>query len=153
MVLAECLEGRPWEVVGSDISMRVLQRARRGHYPEQRAAHIPHAYRRRYCLRGVGEQAGTLLIERSLREKVQFLQINLNAELPPRLGSFDVIFLRNVMIYFAPETRRALLAEVHRLLAPDGVLFLGSTEQPVDPSLWTAVLSGGTCHLRPRTPS
>jgi chemotaxis protein methyltransferase CheR len=69
----------------------------------------------------------------------------------PFRAKFDVIFLRNVMLYFAPECRRALLAEVHRLLAPDGVLFLGSTEQPADPSLWSAMLSGGTCHFRPRT--
>jgi chemotaxis protein methyltransferase CheR len=66
---------------------------------------------------------------------------------------FDVIFLRNVMLYFSQETRRTLLAGVHRLLAPDGVLFLGSSEQPVDASIWTAVLAGGTCHFKPRKPS
>jgi chemotaxis protein methyltransferase CheR len=66
---------------------------------------------------------------------------------------FDVIFLRNVMLYFSQETRKTLLAGIHRLLAPDGVLFLGSCEQPADPSIWTPVLAGGTCHFRPRKPS
>jgi chemotaxis protein methyltransferase CheR len=66
---------------------------------------------------------------------------------------FDVIFLRNVMLYFSQETRKTLLAGVHRLLAPDGILFLGSSEQPADPSIWTPVLAGGTCYFKPRQPS
>ncbi len=65
---------------------------------------------------------------------------------------FDVIFLRNVMLYFSQETRKTLLAGIHRLLAPDGILFLGSSEQPADPSIWTSVLAGGTCHFKPRPP-
>ena len=66
---------------------------------------------------------------------------------------FDVVFLRNVMLYFSQETRKKLLANVHRLLAPDGLLFLGSSEQPADPAIWTATLAGGTCYYRPRQPS
>jgi chemotaxis protein methyltransferase CheR len=66
---------------------------------------------------------------------------------------FDVIFLRNVMLYFDQPTRRALLAGIHRVLAPDGILFLGSSEQPADLSLWTPVLAGGTCYFTPRQPS
>jgi chemotaxis protein methyltransferase CheR len=57
------------------------------------------------------------------------------------------------MLYFSQETRRALLANIYRLLATDGVLFLGSSEQPADPSIWTSVLAGGTCHFKPRQPS
>jgi chemotaxis protein methyltransferase CheR len=66
---------------------------------------------------------------------------------------FDVIFLRNVMLYFSQETRKVLLAGIHRLLAPDGILFLGSSEQPADPSIWTSVLAGGTCYFRPKPSS
>ncbi|MGB9290962.1 MAG: CheR family methyltransferase, partial [Terracidiphilus sp.] len=65
----------------------------------------------------------------------------------------DVIFLRNVMLYFSMDTRRTLLAGIHRLLANDGILFLGSSEQPADPSLWTAQLAGGTSFYRPRLAS
>ena len=57
------------------------------------------------------------------------------------------------MLYFSQETRKTLLAGIHRLLAPDGILFLGSSEQPADPSLWTPVLAGGTCYFKPRQPS
>jgi chemotaxis protein methyltransferase CheR len=63
---------------------------------------------------------------------------------------FDIIFLGNVMLHFSHETRRLLLAAIHRLLAPDGILLLGSSGQPADPSIWTAVLAGGTCHFRPK---
>jgi chemotaxis protein methyltransferase CheR len=63
---------------------------------------------------------------------------------------FDVIFLRNVVIDFAQDTRRTLMAGIHKLLAPDGVLLLGSAEQPSDPTLWNPVLAGGTSHFRPR---
>jgi chemotaxis protein methyltransferase CheR len=70
-----------------------------------------------------------------------------------RMERFDVIFLRNVMLYFSQETRKTLLAGIHNMLAPDGMLFLGSSEQPANPSIWTPVLAGGTCHFRPRQPS
>jgi len=70
-----------------------------------------------------------------------------------RTDRFDVILLRNVMLYFSQETRKTLLAGIHKLLAPDGMLFLGSSEQPANPTIWTSVLAGGTCHFRPLQPS
>jgi len=57
------------------------------------------------------------------------------------------------MLYFTQEMRTTLLAGIHRLLPPNGMLFLGSSEQPSDPSLWTPVLAGGTCYYHPRLPS
>lgn len=127
MVLADCLESRPWEVVGSDISARVLQRARDGHYPVERTTHIPPAYLRRFCLKGIDTQQGTLLIERTLRNRVQFRQVNLNTALP-ELGSFDLIFLRNVMIYFNGNTKRQVVARVLSLLKPGGHFLIGHSE-------------------------
>jgi len=129
MVLADCLDGSQttWDVVGSDISTRVLRRARTGHYPMERARNIPPAYLKRYCLRGQGEQDGTLLVERRLRAKVNFAQVNLNTELP-RLGAFDVVFLRNVMIYFNGDTKRQVVARVLSLLKPGGHFFIGHSE-------------------------
>ncbi len=61
-----------------------------------------------------------------------------------------MVMLRNVMLYFNQETRKRLLAQVRRLLASDGILFLGSSEQPADMSIWNAVLAGGTAHYRPK---
>lgn len=127
MVLADCLGESPWEVVGSDISTRVLARARTGHYALERATKIPDSYLKRFCLRGVGEQEGTLLIARELRRRVKFTRVNLNEKLPS-LGTFDVIFLRNVLIYFSPETKRDVIGRVVAPLKPDGHLFIGHSE-------------------------
>ena len=127
MVLADCLAGQAWEVLGSDISTRVLERARSGHYPLERCAQIPRAYLQRFCLKGTGLQQGTLLVDKSLRSRVQFTQVNLNAALP-QLGLFDLIFLRNVMIYFDAATKRQVVARLLAQLRPGGHLCIGHAE-------------------------
>ena len=127
MVLADCRGERPFEVVGTDISTRVLARARTGHYPDQRTRQIPMHYLKRFCLKGQGKQAGTLLVARELRQKVRFLQANLNDRLPD-LGSFDVVFLRNVMIYFNGDTKRQVVARILSTIKPGGYLYIGHSE-------------------------
>lgn len=127
MVLADCMDGAPWEVFGSDVSTRVLQKAHAGHYPMERATQIPQAYLKRYCLKGIDGQKGTLLIDHMLRSRVQFAQVNLNAALP-QLGMFDVIFLRNVMIYFNGETKRQVVGRVLSLLRQGGLFIIGHSE-------------------------
>lgn len=138
MVLADVIGETGWELIGSDISTRVLERSRLGHYPLERTRHIPQAYLKRFCLRGVGEQDGTLLVERSLRQKVQFRQINLNEPLP-HTQPFDVIFLRNVMIYFNAETKRQVVARLVAQLKPGGYFLIGHSESLNDIS--SAVLA------------
>ena len=144
MVLADCLADDPWEVVGSDLSSRVLDQARTGHYNAARTTHIPRNYLRRFCLKGQGPQEGTLLVDRNLRTRVQFLQINLNEPLP-RMVSFDVIFLRNVMIYFSQDTKRQVVERILTLLKPGGTFVIGHSEslhdittavQQVSPSVY-----------------
>jgi chemotaxis protein methyltransferase CheR len=128
MVLADVMgEDAPWEVLGTDISTRVLASARRGHYPMERAAQMPQNYLKRFCLKGQGSEAGTLLIERNLRQRVQFQHLNLNAPLP-KIGQFDVIFLRNVMIYFSLETKRQVVARLLAQLRPGGHFLIGHSE-------------------------
>ena len=127
MVLADCMAGRDWDVLGSDISERVLRRARTAHYPLARAQHIPAQYLKRFCLKGRGEQEGTLLVERALRDRVSFKHVNLNADLAS-VGRFDVIFLRNVLIYFNQETKREVVARVLGQLKPGGYFFIGHSE-------------------------
>jgi chemotaxis protein methyltransferase CheR len=144
MVLADTLQNGPWEVMGSDISTRVLERARTGHYPMERTRHVPPAYLKRFCLRGIDEQEGTLLVDRALRDRVSFAQINLNTDLP-RLAPFDMVFLRNVMIYFNGETKRQVVARIVSTLKPGGHLCIGHSESlndinpgllPVAPSIY-----------------
>ncbi|WP_263771106.1 CheR family methyltransferase [Propionivibrio soli] len=127
MVLADTLGDAAWEVVGTDISTRVLERASRGLYPLERTGGIPPQYLKTYCLKGVGEYAGTLLITRELREHVQFRHSNL---LSPRtdIGCFDIIFLRNVMIYFDAPTKRKVVANLLPFLKSTGYLIIGHSE-------------------------
>ncbi|MDD2701034.1 MAG: protein-glutamate O-methyltransferase CheR [Sideroxydans sp.] len=127
MILADVLGDSAWEVVGSDISTRVLETARRGHYPMKRIEGIPKEYLKKFCLKGVGPQEGTFLVDRSLRSRVSFQQANLN-EVLPKLGEFDVIFLRNVMIYFDMETKRQVVARMLPLLRPGGYFIVSHSE-------------------------
>jgi chemotaxis protein methyltransferase CheR len=125
MLLADlCSE---WEVMASDLSTQVLAKARSGHFPMSRAQGVPPKYLRDYCLRGTGPQQGTMLIEPTLRKRVQFMHLNL-LETPPPLGVFDVIFLRNVMIYFDLDTKRKVVTNLLPLLAPGGYLYIGHSE-------------------------
>lgn len=148
MVLAETLRTGPWEIVGTDISTQVLQKAQRGHYPLERAEGIPPEYLRKYCLKGVREQAGTLLIIKELRERVQFSQSNL---MDPRkgLGQFDVIFLRNVMIYFDNDTKRKVIANLVPYLKSDGHFVVGHSET-LNGITDDLVLVRPTIYCRPR---
>ena len=131
MLLEDLLPGQPWEVVASDISARVLARAQVGHYSMDRIGNFPPGYLQRFCLKGRDSQAGTMLIERRLRQKVRFLKVNLNAPLP-HLGNFDVIFLRNVLIYFNTETKRKVVGRVLSNLRPGGYLLIGHSESLIE---------------------
>lgn len=127
MVLADTLGTGGWDVTGTDISSRVLQAAARGLYSMERARHVPQPYLKRYCLKGQGEHEGMLLIDRSLRSRVQFRHANLNAPLPD-LGRFDVVFLRNVMIYFNDDTKRRVVDRVLGQLRHGGHFIIGHSE-------------------------
>lgn len=128
MVLADRLGGEaPWEVFGSDISREVVEKARGGVYAMNRIDGIPPDYLRRYCLRGVGSRDGTLQVDEALRRRVRFAQVNLNGNLAG-VGEFDVVFLRNVLIYFDLPTKRRIVERIVRQLRPGGWLFIGHSE-------------------------
>ncbi len=127
MLLSDCLGAADWEIFGSDISTRVLEKARNGLYPLERVDRIPPNYLKRYCLKGTGEYSGMLLVDKQLRAKVRFAQINLISPLP-ELGRFDLIFLRNVMIYFDVETKRRVVEQLVKVLKPGGYLLIGHSE-------------------------
>jgi chemotaxis protein methyltransferase CheR len=138
---------------GTDICAEVVERAQAGCYHR---IEINRGLPARFVVRYFDHIGEDWTVKPEIRKLCNFRQANLCASPLPFNRSddrFDVIFLRNVMLYFSQETRKTLLAGIHRVLAPDGVLFLGSSEQPADPSIWTPVLAGGTCHFRPRQPS
>jgi chemotaxis protein methyltransferase CheR len=140
-------------IEGTDFCAEVVQRALSGCYHR---IEINRGLPARHVVRFFDHQGEDWVVKPELRQMCNFRQANLCASPLPFSRAedrFDVIFLRNVMLYFAQDTRKSLLAGIHRLLAPDGILFLGSSEQPADPSIWTSVLAGGTCHFKPRQPS
>ena len=128
MVLAESLPNAPWEVVGSDISTRVLEKAATGHYSLDRTDGIPPGYMAKYCLKGVRSNAGTFLIAPELRKKTSFCQINLINPITANIGEFEVIFLRNVMIYFDLETKAKVVHNLLPRLKSGGHLIIGHSE-------------------------
>jgi len=127
MVLADVLGDGPWEILASDLSTRVLEKAAKGQYDMQRISGIPKASLSRYCLRGTGQHEGTLLIARELRQRVQFRHINLNQPLP-QVGEFDLIFLRNVMIYFDIDMKKRVVSGLSGHLKSGGYLVIGHSE-------------------------
>jgi chemotaxis protein methyltransferase CheR len=134
-------------IEGTDLSSEVVERARHGMYHRIEINRGLPARNVVHYFDHVGED---WVVKPEIRQICNFRQANLCQPPLPFQERFDVVFLRNVMLYFSQETRRTLMAGVHRLLAPDGILFLGSAEQPADPSIWNAVLAGGTCHFRPK---
>ncbi|GAA3392220.1 CheR family methyltransferase [Cryptosporangium minutisporangium] len=127
MVLADALPTTPWEVVGTDVSARVVASAQRGLYPIKAAERIPLPLLRRYCRKGREEYDGLMAIAPEIRVRTTFVRANLMDNLQG-LGRFDVIFLRNVMIYFGADTKVALVERLEEMLQPGGHLIVSLSE-------------------------
>ncbi|MGB6727932.1 MAG: protein-glutamate O-methyltransferase CheR [Terracidiphilus sp.] len=147
------LAGWDIRIEGTDICADVVAHASAGRYQR---IEINRGLPARFVVRYFDHEGEHWTVKHEVRKMCNFRQANLCGARPPfnRAGDqFDVIFLRNVMLYFSQETRRDLLAGIRRVLAPDGILFLGSSEQPAEPSIWTPMLAGGTCYFKPRQAS
>lgn len=116
-----------WRITASDISTKVLAKARLGVYAAERISKIPNDWLRKYFQKGVGEWEGHYRIQRRLAERVTFQQINL-IENYNHAQPFEVIFCRNVMIYFDRATQEKLVQHLCRFLAPGGYLIIGHSE-------------------------
>jgi chemotaxis protein methyltransferase CheR len=127
MTLLDRCPERSWELQASDLSLGVLTRARRGIFPMQRLELMPPGYLQRFCLRGVGEYEGMLRVDEAVRSRVHFFRHNL-LDSVYGLGTFDVIFIRNVLIYFDLEHKQQILSRVIDCLRPAGLLFVGHAE-------------------------
>lgn len=127
MTLAELLGDRPWQIVASDLSTKVLADAQRAIYGRQRAEEVPRQIAVRYMLEGYDECEGLYQIDPALCKRVSFRQINLMEPLP-RMDAFDFVFLRNVLIYFDTAAKRRIVESVVSRLKPGGLLFIGHSE-------------------------
>ena len=135
-------EGWSLEVVASDLSTRVLERARAGIWPMSRADEIPEAWLKRYMLRGRRSQEGMLAAGPALRRLIRFQRVNLNDAEYGLAGRFDLVFCRNVLIYFDDASRAAAVGRLLDRLEPGGHLFLGHAES-------LARVTGRAVHVLP----
>jgi chemotaxis protein methyltransferase CheR len=139
--------GWRYQIFGTDISTEMIKRAGAGEYGQVEVNRgLPAQLLVQFFTRsGTGWK-----ISPALRQNITFQQMNLAAPLPS-MAQYDVIFLRNILIYFDVETKRTVLRNVGRLLRPDGYLFLGAAETTigVDDS-FERVAMGRTSAYRPR---
>jgi chemotaxis protein methyltransferase CheR len=116
------------EVLGTDIDTEVLDTAQAGIYRMERTTSLPHERLRRHFLRGTGDNDGLVSVRPELRSLVRFGQLNLQSPAWPAQQPFDVIFCRNVVIYFDREFQKKLLGRLAELLVPGGLLMVGHSE-------------------------
>jgi len=131
MVLADFSAQHPdfrFTVLATDLSTKVLDRAREAVYDEDRTSGVPLPFKQKYFLRSKDRSRGLLRIVPALRSVVQFQRVNLMEETLVAPEPFDAVFCRNVIIYFDRGTQERLLARFCRVLRPGGYLFLGHSE-------------------------
>jgi len=112
-------------ILATDISAQVLEEARRGVYPETKLRELPPHYRKAY-FESAGPEAWAVKPE--IRNMILFKRLNLMRESFPFQGLFDVVFCRNVMIYFDAASRARLVKALHAVTKPGGYLFIGHSE-------------------------
>jgi len=141
LLLKHFPEGKGWEleVLGTDISTRVLEKARTAMYPIEKSKEIPAEHLRAYMLKGKGDHKGEMKVSPELHRVVRFARVNLHADSYPILGFFDLIFCRNVLIYFDQDSKVKVIGGILRHLSPSGLLFVGHSEHlgGIAPSLKT----------------
>jgi chemotaxis protein methyltransferase CheR len=128
MVLQDSLpSGWTFDILGTDISTEMLTRAEAGQYTQlevNRGLPAP------LLVRHFERNGAHWKVASALRKNVSFRRLNLAAPFPP-MGPFDIVFIRNVLIYFDVQTKRTVLQRVAGTLRPDGWLFLGSAETTI----------------------
>jgi chemotaxis protein methyltransferase CheR len=132
MVLAQFVSRNgsgDFSILATDISARMLNIARKGIYPESAVEKVPPALKHRYMMRGKGTQKGYCRIVPELRDCLQFRRINLNdgRNFGIRI-QMDIVFCRNVIIYFDRQTQKNLFEKFYAQMVPGGYLFIGHSE-------------------------
>ena len=136
-----------FNLVASDIDSKVLALAERGIYKIDGLKGISEARVQRFFLRGKGLNEGMVRVKSELQNAIQFLSVNLIRDDWPFRDPFNVVFCRNVMIYFDSPTQRKVLEQIHRVMIPGGLLFVGHAEN-FSESRDLFVLKGKTVYER-----
>jgi chemotaxis protein methyltransferase CheR len=131
IVISEFMDGkRPfdYQILGTDISTRIIEKASLAVYPMDRVDVIPLAQKKKYLLRGKDLENPTVRIVPELRSKTQFKRLNLMDSSYDVPKDFDLIFCRNVLIYFDRETQESVINKLCNQLKKGGYFFLGHSE-------------------------
>ncbi|OGP01723.1 MAG: chemotaxis protein CheR [Curvibacter sp. GWA2_64_110] len=131
----------------SDIDSKVLATAARGVYRLDGLKGIDTARLQRFFMRGKGNNEGMVRVKPELQRMIEFLSVNLIRDDWPFREPFDIVFCRNVMIYFDAATQRSVLERIHRVMKPGGLLFVGHSEN-FNESRDLFVLRGKTVYER-----
>jgi len=124
MTAAEAMGDGDWRILATDIDTKVLQTAQTGWYSAQDCANIPTRLREKYLT----ADRGGWSFNAKLRHRVHYARVNLANAPYPMKGPLDVVFCRNVMIYFNKDVQATIASECERLLRPYGQLYLGHSE-------------------------
>jgi chemotaxis protein methyltransferase CheR len=116
------------EVLATDLSTKILDRARAATWPLAKSSEIPEAYLKAFMLKGFGAYEGTMRAGPEIRSIIRFEQLNLNGDDWPPAQSFDLVFCRNVLIYFDRATKEKVVSRLLDRITPSGFLFLGHAE-------------------------
>jgi len=116
------------QIIASDLDTNVLATADKGVYPVERVERMDPERLRRFFLKGTGAQSGLVSVRPELRRMIEFKRVNLLDPTWPVRGPLDVIFCRNVMIYFDKPTQYKILSRFVPLLQEDGLMFAGHSE-------------------------
>ncbi len=136
-----------FSLVASDIDSKVLASAQQGIYRLDGLKGIDTQQMQRFFLRGKGDNDGMVRVKPELSKLINFLIVNLVHDDWPFREPFDVVFCRNVMIYFNAQTQRKVLERIYRVIKPGGLLFVGHAENFSD-SRDLFVLKGKTVYER-----
>jgi chemotaxis protein methyltransferase CheR len=128
ITLSECLPDWPWQIHCTDISHRILEKAKACTYKDEAVSKVPRDVVSRHFMRGFGPQEGNVRVKPAIRGRVSFQQMNLLTGEPEVQEPFQVIFCRNVMIYFDRDTQEELVSRLTRRLVVGGYLFVGHAE-------------------------
>ncbi len=117
----------PWKLIASDVNNSVIEHAKKGIYINERTKFLPDEYRKAYCVKGVDQFEGYMRVKPQLRNKIDFFNFNLLDDMES-LGKLNLIFIRNVMIYFDDDVRQKIINKITRILVPEGWLFISHSE-------------------------
>lgn len=118
----------PFKLIASDIDSKVLATAGNGVYRTDSMKGMSQERLQRFFLKGKASNVGMVRVKPELRRLIDFMSVNLIRDDWPFKEPFDVVFCRNVMIYFDAATQRSVLEKIHRVLKPGGLLFVGHAE-------------------------